>query len=326
LSGFVVDPDRKKMSKSKGNVVVPTDILTRFGSDAVRWRAAMARPGADSPFDETQMKVGRRLATKILNASKFALGFSAGSADASSDGADSPPHATPGAPPAITPSAPPAVTPDAPPPVTPSGAAGLSLAHVTAPVDRAMLTRLRQVVEAATAAFEAFEYTDALEKTEQFFWTFCDDYMELVKERAYGAQGEAAARSARSALLTALTVLLRLFAPTCPFVTEEVWSWWQSGSIHQSRWPVPDEAGPGDGDVAILDAVSATLIAIRGAKSQAKVSMKAQVAKVEFTGPAATLAALRQAEPDLRAVGHVVGETTYTEAATPLAITVELAQ
>jgi valyl-tRNA synthetase len=301
LSGFVVDPDRKKMSKSKGNVVVPTDILTRFGSDAVRWRAAMARPGADSPFDETQMKVGRRLATKILNASKFALGFSAGPAAASSDGADSPPA------------------------VAPSGAGELSLAHVTAPVDRAMLTRLRQVVEAATAAFEAFEYTDALEKTEQFFWTFCDDYMELVKERAYGAQGEAAARSARSALTTALTVLLRLFAPTCPFVTEEVWSWWQSGSIHQSTWPVPDEAGPGDGDTAILDAVSATLIAIRGAKSQAKVSMKAQVAKVEFTGPAATLAALRQAEPDLRAVGHVVGETTYTEAATPLAITVELA-
>ncbi|HEY6214570.1 MAG TPA: valine--tRNA ligase [Vicinamibacterales bacterium] len=266
LSGWILDPDRKKMSKSKGNVVTPLALLEEHGSDGVRYWAASGRPGADTAFEVNQMRVGRRLAIKILNASKFAL-----------SNAD------------------------------PQG-------EIAAPVDRAMIRALAGLVDDATAAFEGYDYTRALQRTETFFWRFCDDYLELVKGRRYGEQGGAAAGSANAALTAALSVLLRLFAPFLPFVTEEVWSWWREGSIHQSRWPASDEllACIGDNSESTrgLDErayawATDVLFEVRKQRSEAKQPLKVPITSVRITAHDTTVGLMPIVEADLKSALRV---------------------
>lgn len=277
ISGWILDPDRKKMSKSKGNVVTPTDLLEEHGSDGVRYWAASGRPGTDTAFDVGQMKIGRRLATKILNASKFTLmqGFAPANA-------------------------------------------------VTQDVDKAMLAALANVVDEATKALDGFNYTQALESAESFFWAFCDDHLELVKDRAYGLQGEEAANSAKAALNIALETLLKLFAPFLPFVTEEVWSWTHDESIHTSAWPQAADLRGIGGDASSQAAVAEVLSQLRKVKSEAKVSMKAGLRNVVITAPAAAIAHIKTAESDLVAAGRVESGFTYTEADGPIALTADL--
>jgi valyl-tRNA synthetase len=258
LSGWILDPDRKKMSKSKGNVVTPMPLMEQYGTDAVRYWSASARPGVDTAFSEEQMKVGRKLATKLLNVTKFVLGF--------------------GDP----------------------GTAGMDA--VDDPVDRSMLARLDAVVEEATAAFEAFDYARALERTEAFFWWFCDDYVELVKSRAYGVRGDDAAASARVALRTALDALQRLLAPILPFATEEAWSWWHDDSVHRATWPTATGVA---GDAALLDAPCEVLAQVRRAKTEAKRSQRAEVAQLTVTAPADALASISAARADLEEAGSI---------------------
>ncbi|WP_125775030.1 valine--tRNA ligase [Antribacter gilvus] len=282
ISGWILDPDRKKMSKSKGNVVTPMDLLVEHGSDAVRYWAAAARLGTDAAFEVGQMKIGRRLAIKVLNASKFALSFGGGA----------------------------------------GSVIELDGTKVTQPLDRAMLAGLAAVVEQATQALETYDHTRALEVTETFFWTFCDDYLELVKDRAYGAGADSAevsaeTESARTALAVALDVMLRLLAPFIPFATEEVWSWWREGSVHRAPWPdpLPLRAVAGDAYAGDLTAAGHALAALRKVKSEAKVSMRTPILGAELAVPATALPGVTTAIEDVKAAGRVTGELTLAEAA-----------
>jgi valyl-tRNA synthetase len=266
INGWILDPDRKKMSKSKGNVITPSGWIDEYGSEAVRYWACNGRPGTDTAVDFGVMKIGRRLAVKILNASRFALGF----------GED------------------------------------VDVSAITQPIDRSMLAGLSEVVDRATSAFEKFDYARALEVAEASFWTWTDDYLELVKGRAYGEGGDSA--SAHAALQLSLSVYLRLFAPFLPFVTEEVWSWWREGSIHRAPWPSSDEFDGITGDARVLAATSEVLTAVRRAKSDARTSMRTGVASLQVTANGDDIAAVQAAEGDLleaargSAVGYEVGE------------------
>ena len=251
INGWILDPDRKKMSKSKDNVVTPGALVEQFRADGVRYWACRAAPGTDTAADPAQMKVGRRLALKVLNASKFVLGLG---------DADSP---------------------------------------VVDPVDRAMLAKLAAVVDDATGAFDDLRYHRALERTETFFWEFCDDYLELVKNRAYRPDGG----SARAALTTALSVQLRLLAPFLPFVCEEVWSWHRDGSVHRAQWPT--SAALPAGDPGVLDAAAAVLADIRRAKTAEKVSQRSEVARLVVHDLPVRVAALAEVLGDVRDAGSV---------------------
>ena len=259
ISGWVLDPDRKKMSKSKGNVVTPMGLLEEHGSDGVRYWAASGRPGTDTAFDPAQMKVGRRLSIKLLNAARFALG---------------------------------AAEPRGP---------------IVEPLDRGMLTNLARLVEESTRQLEDYDYARVLEQTERFFWSFCDFHLELVKGRRYGDFGPEAAASANSAMLVALSTMLRLFAPYLPFVTEEVWSWWRPGSVHRSAWPTPDDvtAAIGGADVGAVDVslwTERALGDVRRIKALLKKPVKAVVSKAVL--PLA-FKPLMPAVRDFKAAAHV---------------------
>ena len=301
ISGFVLDPDRKKMSKSKGNVVTPLPLVKAHGADALRYWSSGGRPGVDTAAEEGQMKVGRRLGIKILNASRFVLGLIQ----------------------------------------QPLEQADKSTKVSLKPIDVALLARLSQTVREATAALEDYDHTKGIEVAEKFFWEFCDDYLEFVKLRGYGeisSDGSmridyGAAVSARVTLLTGISVSLRLLAPYLPFSTEEAWSWWNEESVHQTSWPKEGDPSilaasfakelfgvdlaPLDesSDQALLELASSLMSQLRKTKTEAKVSVKTPIDSVEIGVDKKRLASLRLIADDLRRALVIEGELAEIELA-----------
>ena len=212
------------------------------------------------------MRVGRRLAIKLLNASKFAL------------------------------------------------AAAEPQGTISIPVDRALMRSLADLVDEVTSAFEAYDYARVLQRTETFFWRFCDDYLELVKGRRYGDQGGEGAGSANAALVSALSALLRLFAPFLPFVTEEVWSWWRDGSIHTAPWPTSDELRSTIADHSeptreldrrAYELATHVLFEVRKQRSEAKQPLKVPITKVIVKAHDTAVGLMPVVEDDLRSALRV---------------------
>jgi valyl-tRNA synthetase len=267
----VLDPHRKKMSKSVGNVVTPSQWIEKYGADAVRYWSGSARLGVDTSFDENVLKVGRRLVTKIFNAAKFVYQQ----------------EAAPGVP--------------------------------TEELDLGLLHRLSELVERATAAHERFDYSFGLSETESFFWNaFTDNYIELSKDRLRGGGQRAA--SATGSLHLGLSVMLRLFAPVLPYITEEVWSWRLAGetsvdSIHRAPWPSQaDFAGiePPRNAASFAVALSA-IAAVRKYKSSQEVSMMAPLAQLEFRVHPEAEAALRVVLRDVVATARAHDATVLAD-------------
>lgn len=292
LSGWILDPDHKKMSKSKGNVVVPNKPIKQFGADAVRYWAASARLGLDATYDEGQMKIGRRLAIKLLNATKFALAI----------GREDENHHV--------------GSPDV---------AHWDPADVTEPLDRAVMAKMALVIRQATNALNSYEHSKALEVIESFFWQFCDDYIELVKNRAYGTAdstgktpSEAAVKSARTTLGLGLDTFARLLAPYLPYATEEVWSWMHAGegSVHRAAWPKPEPYEQAAFKVSpdVLTYAGEALAALRKIKSEAKVSMKTPILSVTLDAVDDAADSIKSTLGDIAEAGRVVGNITLVRA------------
>ena len=284
ISGFIVDPDRKKMSKSRGVAITPLPLIEQYGADSVRFWSANGRLGMDMAFDESVFSVGSKLVTKLYNAGKFVLMQSA------------------------------------------------DRGEITNELDRAFVAELRGLVERATTLFERYEFANALQVTNEFFWdSFADNYIELVKRRARSEEDSQGRASAVASLRLGLNVLLRLFAPFVPTITDEVWSWSfaeETGyaSIHQSPWPasrdievpfgVPgvelatdgdgyvslNEVASPDGDSSFASACKA-IAAVRKAKSDAGIRLGAPLSLLEISGTAVLLGVLDGVTADVSDAG-----------------------
>jgi valyl-tRNA synthetase len=268
LSGWILDPDRKKMSKSQGNVVTPEPLVEQYGADSVRYWAARARLGVDTAYDEQVFKVGKKLCTKLFNASKFAIGRFAGIDSAM-------------------------LTPD-------------RITVETDRMVIAELRPLIERATRAFDAFDYAQALSLIE--DFFWATFCDNYLELAKSRTYDEELTEGRLSACATLRLIHRAIVRLFAPFVPYIAEEVWHWAYAqdpgmhDSVHRSPWPTLEEfsAIPAPVQPRAYAVTITVLEAVRRAKADASQSMAAPVPSVILTGARENLDAIASVLDDIQ--------------------------
>jgi len=239
ISGHALDPKGKKMSKSLGNVVEPTEMISKYSADALRFWAAGSKLGDDLPFQDKDLLTGQKFVTKLWNASKFSL----------------------------------------------THLEDFSPSEITETYDRWLLSKLSRLVQEATETFDRYEYSRTKSAVEKFFWqTFCDQYLEIVKDRLYNPaeRGVQEKKSAQEALYRSLSGVLKLVAPIMPHITEEIYHLYFASregykSIHLSSWPIFDESLISEraelaGDIGV-DIINA----VRKYKSEKQLSLKEEL-------------------------------------------------
>lgn len=278
ISGFILDPDRKKMSKSKGNVITPQHLVDNYGADSVRYWAGKARLGADTAFEEQIMSQGKKLINKIYNASKFVFNIVGNTSLKEVSDYEQ---------------------------------------YITEALDKSWMNKLATTMEIATKHFETYDYASALEAIEKRFWDFCDNYLEVVKVRAYSENSQSAVAS----LMKTIDVFTRAFAPFCPFTTEEIfqsrsWSKDENTSLHLQSWPKPEEfANLQAQNSELYDNITIIVSEIRKTKTTAGKTQKTPVLSMEISAPENLIAVIKTGETDIIGVGSVKKEgISYKEA------------
>lgn len=270
ISGWVLDPNGKKMSKSKGNTIAPQDVVAKYSNDALRFAAASSKLGQDIPYPEKEVQTGIKVANKIFNANKFASmlleNFTAEDKYFSLDDLNS--------------------------------------------IDKWIVAKLQNVIKASRDGFDNYDYSKAKSQFVDFFMnSVADNYIEIVKQRLWKPEefGEVENKKAQKALYYVLYNSLKGLAPFMPFITEEVYQSFYKNfesevSIHQTSYPEVAEKYIDQKSIELGEQYVAIVAAVRKNKSENNLSMKAQISILKVQCEESLKEFIESSLADLKAV------------------------